>query len=136
MTSEAIKQHRKIAKGLNCWSMLLTTLSECEEPRQACAFPRHLCAVGFLIPVQESDRPKAIMLGDTLRTRRQRRLRPSHQGQKKAEDEKYAHKQMLVRNEVFGIHPAGGFGSLRKIATAQPPDSPPASRPQSADRCP
>jgi len=23
-------------------------LSECEETRQACAFPRHLCAIGFL----------------------------------------------------------------------------------------
>jgi len=48
MTSDAIKEHRKIAEGLNCWSMLLTTLSECEESRQACAFPRHLCAIGFL----------------------------------------------------------------------------------------
>jgi len=28
--------------------MLLTTLSECEEPHQACAFPRYLCAIGFL----------------------------------------------------------------------------------------
>jgi hypothetical protein len=23
-------------------------LSECKESRQACAFPRHLCAIGFL----------------------------------------------------------------------------------------
>ncbi|NBO81956.1 MAG: hypothetical protein EBU75_03770 [Betaproteobacteria bacterium] len=45
-----------------------------------------------------------------VRTRRQRGLRPSHQGQEKAEDEKFAHKQMLVRNEAFGIHHAGGFG--------------------------
>jgi len=30
----------------------------------------------------------------------------SHQGQEKAEDKKFAHRQMLVRNEAFGIHRA------------------------------
>ena len=35
-------------------------------------------------------------------------LRPSHQGQEKAEDEKFAHKQMLVRNEACGTNKSGG----------------------------
>jgi hypothetical protein len=30
-------------------------------------------------------------------------------GQEKGEYEKFTHQQMLVRNEVFGIHHAGGF---------------------------
>jgi hypothetical protein len=35
-------------------------------------------------------------------------LRPSHQGQEKAEDEKFTHKQMLVRNEACGTNKSGG----------------------------
>ena len=36
-------------------------------------------------------------------------LRPSHQGQEKAEDEKFAHKQMLVRNQPFGTNKTGHY---------------------------
>jgi epoxyqueuosine reductase QueG len=75
MRSDAIKPNRNIVKDLNCWSMLLTTLSECDDSRQAC---------------------------------------PTHQGQEKAENEKFAHKQMLVRNEAFGIHRAVGRAFIRQ----------------------
>ena len=57
----------------------------------------------------EDHGTKAIVLTPTIRARRGR-LRPSHQGQEKAEDEKVTHRQMLLRNEAFGIHHAGGFG--------------------------
>jgi hypothetical protein len=54
----------------------------------------------------------------------QQLLRPSHQGQEKAEDEKFAHGQMLVRNVVFGIHRAGICGliySALLVPTVPPP---------------
>ena len=56
----------------------------------------------------EDHGTKAIVLTPTIRTRRQRGLPPSHQGQKQGEDEKFAHGQMLVRNGAFGIHHAEG----------------------------
>jgi hypothetical protein len=46
---------------------------------------------------------------------RQSRQRPSHEGQEKAEDEKFAYWQMLVRIEAFGIHYAGEFGFIFRL---------------------
>ena len=75
-----------------------------------------------LIAVEDGECSKAVVLQTTFRTRRQGRLRPSHQGQEKAEDEKFAHGQMLVEKSMFGIHHAGGFGLI--YSALHPPTVP------------